>query len=87
MSYQVTLEIEAINDLDQLTSVIRKRIINKIEWLSLNSEQISHIPLTGQWSNFYKLRAGDYRIIYELDREEKLITITRIGHRREIYQN
>ena len=62
MSYQVTLEIEAINDLDQLTSVIRKRIINKIEWLSLNSEQISHLPLTGQWSSFYKLRAGDYRI-------------------------
>ncbi|WP_233467234.1 type II toxin-antitoxin system RelE family toxin [Dolichospermum flos-aquae] len=43
------------------------------------------LSLTGQWSGFYKLRVGDYRVIYELDIEEQLIIIIRIGHRREIY--
>ena len=61
------------------------RILNKIQWLSLNFEQITPLSLTGQWSGFYKLRVGDYRVIYELDIEEQLIIIIRIGHRREIY--
>ena len=64
---------------------MRLRIFNKIEWLSLNFEQITPLSLTGQWSGFYKLRVGDYRVIYELDAENQLIIIIRVGHRREIY--
>jgi mRNA interferase RelE/StbE len=64
---------------------VRLRILNKIQWLSVNFEQITPLSLTGQWLGFYKLRVGDYRVIYELDIEEQLIIIIRIGHRREIY--
>jgi mRNA interferase RelE/StbE len=85
MSYSVNFESESIADLDNLTQVVRLRILNKIEWLSVNFEQIVPLPLTGQWLGFYKLRAGDYRIIYEFDRESQLIIITRIGHRSEVY--
>ncbi|MDB9476221.1 type II toxin-antitoxin system RelE family toxin [Dolichospermum circinale] len=85
MSYSVSFESESITDLDNLDQVVRLRILNKIEWLSLNFEQITPLSLTGQWLGFYKLRVGDYRVIYELDIEEQLIIIIRIGHRREIY--
>jgi mRNA interferase RelE/StbE len=85
MSYSVNFESESIADLDNLTQVVRLRILNKIEWLSVNFEQIVPLPLTGQWLGFYKLRAGDYRIIYEFDRESQLIIITRVGHRSEVY--
>ncbi|MBD2280577.1 MULTISPECIES: type II toxin-antitoxin system RelE/ParE family toxin [Aphanizomenonaceae] len=85
MSYSVSFESESITDLDNLDQVVRLRILNKIQWLSLNFEQITPLSLTGQWSGFYKLRVGDYRVIYELDIEEQLIIIIRIGHRREIY--
>ncbi|AFW93478.1 type II toxin-antitoxin system RelE/ParE family toxin [Dolichospermum sp. UHCC 0684] len=85
MSYSVSFESESITDLDNLDQVVRLRILNKIQWLSVNFEQITPLSLTGQWSGFYKLRVGDYRVIYELDIEEQLIIIIRIGHRREIY--
>ncbi len=85
MSYSVNFEPEAINDLDNLPQVMRIRIINKISWLGANFERITPLSLAGKWSDFYKLRVGDYRVIYELDRENQLIIITRIGHRREIY--
>ncbi|QSV71250.1 MAG: type II toxin-antitoxin system RelE/ParE family toxin [Aphanizomenon flos-aquae KM1D3_PB] len=85
MSYSVSFESESVTDLDNLDQVVRLRILNKIQWLSLNFEQITPLSLTGQWSGFYKLRVGDYRVIYELDIEEQLIIIIRIGHRREIY--
>jgi mRNA interferase RelE/StbE len=85
MSYSVSFESESIADLDNLDQVVRLRILNKIEWLSVNFERITPISLTGQWSGFYKLRVGDYRVIYELDVEKQLIIIIRIGHRREIY--
>ncbi|GAX34657.1 type II toxin-antitoxin system RelE family toxin [Nodularia sp. NIES-3585] len=69
-----------------MAPVVRLRVLNKIEWLTVNFEQISTLPLTGEWSGFYKLRVGDYRVIYEFDIENQLIIIARIGHRREIYQ-
>ncbi|WP_320073095.1 type II toxin-antitoxin system RelE/ParE family toxin [Nostoc sp. MG11] len=43
------------------------------------------LPLTGEWSGFYKLRVGDYRVIYEFEIESQLIIITKVGHRSEIY--
>ncbi len=42
--------------------------------------------LTGTLTGFFKLRAGDYRIIYKVRKDENLIVIHRIGHRREVYK-
>ncbi|NCR10627.1 MAG: type II toxin-antitoxin system RelE/ParE family toxin [Microcystis aeruginosa LG13-11] len=86
MVYSVNYEPEAVNDLDQVTQTTRVRIFKKIEWLKNNFDQTSPLPLTGNFSGFYKLRIGDYRIIYEFDRENRIIYINRIGHRREIYE-
>lgn len=85
MAYSVSFEPESIDDLDEISQVVRGRILKKIQWLSANFEKISPLPLTGQWSGFYKLRVGDYRVIYEFDVESQLIFIARVGHRREIY--
>jgi len=85
MAYSVSFEPESVDDLDKISQVVRMRILKKIQWLGANLEKISPLPLTGQWSGFYKLRVGDYRVIYEFDIENQLIFITKIGHRREIY--
>ena len=37
-------------------------------------------------TNFWRVREGDYRIIYSIDDKNKIITVTKIGHRREIYR-
>ncbi|MFM6632776.1 MAG: type II toxin-antitoxin system RelE family toxin [Microcystis panniformis] len=85
MSYSVTFEPESITDLDLITDFIRLRILSKIKWLAINFEQITPLPLTREWSGFYKLRVGDYRVIYEFDRESRIIIIIRVGHRSEVY--
>jgi len=85
MAYSVSFEPESIDDLDKISEVVRVRILKKIQWLSVNFEKISALPLTGQWSRFYKVRVGDYRVIYEFDIENQLIFIAMVGHRREIY--
>lgn len=85
MAYSVSFEPESIDDLDSISQVVRVRILKKIEWLRVNFEKVSSLPLTGQWSSFYKLRVGDYRVIYEFDIENQLIFVARVGHRREIY--
>ena len=42
--------------------------------------------LVGPLLGLSKLRMGDYRVVYEADRENRLITVHLIGHRREIYR-
>lgn len=70
MSYLLEYEPEAVDNLSKLTSSNQKRITNKINWLSENFAQIQHQSLKGNLSEFYKLRVGDYRIIYEFDVQE-----------------
>ncbi|BAY31200.1 hypothetical protein NIES2107_30590 [Nostoc carneum NIES-2107] len=85
MTYLVEYEPEALADLEKLTKAVCERIVNKINWLAENFDQITPQPLTAELSGFYKLRIGDYRVIYEFDSEKKTIFIDRVGHRREIY--
>ena len=85
MNYSVEYEPEAISDLEKLTQAVRERVIAKINWLAENFDQITSQPLNADLSGFFKLRVGDYRVIYEVNWEERLIFIDRIGHRREVY--
>jgi mRNA interferase RelE/StbE len=85
MNYLVEYEPEALTDLEKLTKAVCERIVNKINWLADNFDQITPQPLTADLSGFFKLRVGDYRVIYEFDLEKKTIFIDRVGYRREIY--
>ena len=85
MSYSVEYEPEALADLERLTQAICERVINKITWLTENFDQITPQTLTADLSGFFKLRVGDYRVIYEFSCDDKVISIDRIRHRREVY--
>jgi len=69
-----------------LDYAIQERIERKIEWLVNNFEAIKPQRLSGQLSHLYKLRVGDYRVIYSIDSEEHIIYIMDLGHRRDIYK-
>jgi mRNA interferase RelE/StbE len=85
MSYRIEYEPEAVADLKRLPSDVRQRIVKKIIWLAENFDQIQPMPLTADLAGFFKLRVGDYRVIYEFERSVRIITIDRVGHRRDIY--
>lgn len=87
MSYSVEYDPQSVRDLEQLVSPLRQRIIKKIQWLADNFEQVQPLPLSANLAGFYKLRVGDYRVIYEVDHVIRIITIDRVGHRRDIYES
>ncbi len=73
---------DALEDLKKLDKPIAKRIINKISWLSLHFENITPEPLSWDFSGTFKLRIGDWRVVYTIGTD--VIVIQAIGHRREI---
>ena len=84
--YKVNFSPQGKKSLQLLDREIGQRILDKLKWLAENINVINPLPLHGSLSGFYKLTVGDYRVIYELNRNEKIITIHKIGHRRDIYK-
>lgn len=74
----------AIEDLEKLDTTIVKRILNKISWFSQNFENITPEPLSGDLVGTFKIKIGDWRIIYTF--ESGVIVIQAIGHRKEVYK-
>lgn len=70
--------------LDALDPLIQERVSAKIDWLEEHSSHIAHEPLHRELRGSYKLRAGDYRILYSMSGNN--IVIEKIGHRRDIYR-
>ena len=65
---------------------IAQRILNKLKWFLQNIDAVNFMPLEGNLSGLCKLRVGDWRVIYEVDHNRKIITIHKAGHRKEIYK-
>ena len=84
--YGIRILEAATRELGRLDKPIGRRIVERINWLAANLDDITPKALTGDLSGLYKLRAGDYRILYEILHDERIIVIHAIGHRREIYQ-
>lgn len=84
--YTVRILKQATNELEKLDKPVGRRIIKRITWLVENLDRIKPERLAGNLKVFYKLREGDYRIIYQILHDEKTVIIHSIGHRREIYR-
>ena len=74
---------EALDDLQKIDKPILKRILNKISWFSQHFNNITPEPLSGDLAGMFKVRVGDWRIVYTIKNE--VIVIQAVGHRREIY--
>ncbi len=84
--YQVIILPKALNDLSRIDKIIANRITDKLTWLSGNIESITPFPLSGKYSELYKLKVGDWRVIYDVDYNKKIITVHKVGHRSKIYK-
>jgi mRNA interferase RelE/StbE len=79
---------KALQDLKKIDLPFQKIIKEKLLILAENPENLKNniLKLVGTKEDYYRLRVGSYRIIYEKQDKELIILIIRIGHRREIYQ-
>jgi mRNA interferase RelE/StbE len=84
-NYSVEIKPLARKELEALTDGVLARVVRKIE-------SLGHVPrptgckklkgYTDQW----RVRVGDWRVVYIIDDTAKLVSVTRIAHRREVYE-
>ena len=84
--YRVRILDDATSELSRLDKPVARRIAMRVDWLSRNLDNIKPEVLTGDLAGLFKLRVGDYRVLYEVFRSEREIVIHLVGHRREIYR-
>jgi len=85
MNYRVTLAPPAARRLHKFDPQVRRRIQAALELLAAEPRPPAATQLVGG-SGEWRVRTGDYRIIYEIEDDQLLILVLRVGHRREIYQ-
>lgn len=81
--YEIIFDDESIDFLNGLQKQLKKRIFNKI---MSTKENPFHFFIRLEGRDDYKLRVGDYRILADINQYLKRIEITRIGHRKNIYE-
>jgi mRNA interferase RelE/StbE len=84
MVYQVLLKRSAEKELDSLPKDLRQRIIKRLLALEENARPDGVRKLQGEEA--YRIRVGDYRVLYTVDDIDHLVTVYAIGHRREVYR-
>ena len=83
--YEVQIERRAERDLRSLSTALFQRIIPHIKALANNPRPPGCHKLAGS-KNDWRIRVGDYRVVYEVDDRRKVVKIFRVRHRREVYR-
>lgn len=85
-AYEVRLLDAAVRDLKRLDPAVARRIADRLGWLSQNVADVPAQALRGELLGLLKFRVGDYRVIFEPLRDERVLIVHAVGHRREVYR-
>lgn len=83
-SYSLHIKPSAAKELEALPLKNRRRIVARIQGLAAKPRPHGSEKLTGE--ERYRIRQGDYRILYVIADEERRVTVIKIGHRRDVYR-
>ena len=83
-SYRLLIKPSAGKELLALPARDRKRIAAKLQLLASEPRPPGTEKLSGQEK--YRLRQGDYRVLYSVDDDETAVVIVKIGHHRDVYR-
>jgi mRNA interferase RelE/StbE len=86
VTYRVDLVPSAQRELVDIPLRDRKRIDERILALASNPRPSGVKALQGQKGTYYRLRVGDYRIVYQVQDKALIVLVVKIGHRREVYR-
>jgi mRNA interferase RelE/StbE len=84
VNYSVEIHSPAQKSLRNFPDKIKDRVSRSMLALGENPRPVGTIKLSGR--DAWRIRVGDYRVIYTIDDSLKTVTIFAIGHRREIYR-
>ena len=83
--YKILIKESAVKELENIPKKDLKRIIKRIQSLAQNPRPHGFQKLSTQ--DRYRMRQGEYRIIYSIQEKEFTVHIYKVGHRREIYRS
>jgi len=86
VSYKLDFSDEGKLSFSSLDKAVAQRILNKLKWLTQNIGAITPLPLKWNYEGLFKLRIGDWRVIYDINHDQKILTVHKAGHRSEIYK-
>jgi mRNA interferase RelE/StbE len=85
--YRVVLLPKAEKAYARAEASLARKLAKSFELLEANpSQHRNSKPLTGPLKGCFRLRAGDYRIVYQIDARAKTVYVVRIAHRKDVYQ-
>ncbi len=83
-SYAVEVKPTARKELDGLPDHVLSRVVRKLESLGHTPRPAGCTKLKG-YKDQWRVRVGDWRVVYIIDNAAGLVSVTRIAHRREVY--
>ncbi len=83
--YKIEISASAEKSLKKIPKSELSKITETIQQLAINPFPVGCRKLTGE-ENAYRVRHGNYRIIFEVEGQKLLILILKIGHRKDIYR-
>jgi len=83
--YKVFFKPSADRQLQKLSAAVQRRIVAEVAALALNPRPAGVVKLAGD-ENLWRIRIGDYRVVYEIHDERLVVAVLRVAHRGDVYR-
>ena len=83
-AYELFIKPSAVKELEAIPTEDRRRIVRRIESLSTDPKPPGSEKLSGE--DKYRVRQGNYRVIYWVSDERREVIVFKVGHRRDVYR-
>ena len=85
MRYEIIIKPAAEKGLDKVPRFARRRIVEILEGLRVDPRPAGVVKLTDK-EDLWRVRVGEYRIVYEIDDRQAIVTVLRVAHRKDAYR-
>lgn len=86
MTYRVELKPQADRQLQRLPQPVQIRIVRALRGLADNPRPRGVKKLADDAEDLYRIRVGDYRVVYQIQDDRLIVLVVRVGHRRDVYR-
>ena len=83
-NFKLQIKPSAVKELEALPAKERQRVVTRIRGLATDPRPPGSEKLTGH--QLYRVRRGNYRILYAIDDASSSLVVVKIGHRRDVYR-
>lgn len=85
MVYRISIDPAAMRELKKLTPRVRQEVVDAIDALATEPRPDGVRKLSNS-RNSYRIRVGDYRVLYRIMDKELLVLVVKVAHRRDVYR-